>query len=345
MDRTRAIATASDGNAAEAAMALLAKGNAVDAVVAGVFGAAAGSASVLLGPVHILFGGAGLGLRVVDGRVRQPGKGAPRPRGFTSDQPIAPASRVGVSALPAALAAALASSGTATLAQAMGPAVASASGPRKELLQRISRRGPSALASEPIAGEIVAMCGRVAGGLVTVDDLDAVLPAISPAEEVSLAGPARKATLVPWRRPAITERDTEVEARAASHVEVVAATDHRGLFAIACYERPEDGVAIEALGVTAPFVASPVLRGQARVRPGVPIVTAAPIALLRTSTEGAMDVAIAVARDADAERALGQVIDDWSREGSAPAPSYRGRGSLVGVVGSKSGASLLARQG
>src|SRR5580693_5893890 len=99
--RHQALATASEGSAAEAASAMLVKGNAVDAVVAGVFAAAGAGASVLLGPVQIVFGGAGLGLRAVDGRVRQPGKGAPRPRGFTPEQTVAPAARVGVPALPA----------------------------------------------------------------------------------------------------------------------------------------------------------------------------------------------------------------------------------------------------
>src|SRR5580704_7019434 len=150
MERVRAVATASEGVAAEAAIATLAKGNAVDAVVAGVFAAAAASPSVLLGPVQVLFGGAGLGLRAVDGRVRQAGKGAPRPRGFTPDQGVAPAARVGISALPAALAAAIASSGALTLAQVMAPAVAQASGARKDLLRKIAQRGPAALAAEAV---------------------------------------------------------------------------------------------------------------------------------------------------------------------------------------------------
>ena len=71
-----------------AAEELLGKGNAVDAVVAGVFAAAAISPGVLLGPVQILVGGAGAGLLAIDGRVRQPGIGAPRPRGFTTGDDI-----------------------------------------------------------------------------------------------------------------------------------------------------------------------------------------------------------------------------------------------------------------
>ena len=346
MARTRAVATASEGSAAEAATALLVKGNAVDAVVAGVFAAAASSPSVLLGPVQVLFGGAGLGLRAVDGRVRQAGKGAPRPRGFTPDQTIAPAARVGVPALPAALAAALASSGAMTLAQVMAPAIAGASPARKEVLRAIAQRGASALSAEAIAGEIIAVCGRIAGGVLTRDDMEAVMPAIIAVQEVALPGPTRRAAVVPWREATLVPGRAEpAPSIPATHVHVVAAADHRGLLAVACYERPDEGVAIEGLGLVAPFTASPVLRGQTRVRPGVPVPAAAPIALVRTVTEAALDVALSITGDPEGESALGELLDAWSREPDALAPTYLGAGALIGLIKGKGGASLLARRG
>ena len=79
-----------------AAEEVLRKGNAVDAAIAAVFAAAALSPGVLLGPVQLLVGGGGAGLRAFDGRVRQPGIGAPRPRGFTSDEEIPSSARIGV---------------------------------------------------------------------------------------------------------------------------------------------------------------------------------------------------------------------------------------------------------
>jgi hypothetical protein len=341
---SQALATASEGGAAEAANAVLVKGNAVDAVVAGVFAAAATSASVLLGPVQILFGGAGLGLRAVDGRVRQAGKGAPRPRGFTSEQEIAPAARVGISALPAALAAALASSGQMTLNQVLAPAIAEApTGPRKDLLRKIARQGPSALVAEDTAGEIVAVCGRIAGGLVTRDDLDAIMPAIVAVEERVLRGSARRAAFIPWREEATL--DQSEPSLPGDNVQVVAAIDHRGLVAVACYQRPERGVAIDSLGLVAPFTASPVLRGETRVRPGTPVPAAAPIALVRTVTEAALDMAIALAGDPDSERALGEALHAWSAEGEdAWSPSYAGSGLLIGVARSGSNVSALSRR-
>jgi gamma-glutamyltranspeptidase/glutathione hydrolase len=338
----RAVSTASEGHAAEAASALLAKGNAVDAVVAGVFAAAAASRGVLLGPVQMLFGGAGLGLRAVDGRTRQPGKGAPRPRGFTESQAIAPAARVGVPALPAALVAAHASSGSATLAQVMAPAIAAAHGARKDVLKRVAQRGPSALSEERFAGEVVAVCGRVAGGLVTRDDLEAVLPQILPTTEDPLRGPARLAAFVPW----LERGEGEGHPANASRVQAVAAADHRGLLAVACYELAEDGVAIDALELLAPFTASPVLRGETRVKPGAPSPAAAPIALVRTASEGALDVALAVAGDADGEGALRAALHAWSAEpleALTPRPPYAGAGTLLGVTKTKRGATLIAR--
>jgi hypothetical protein len=343
MERTRALATASEGSAAEAATTTLVKGNAVDAVVAAVFAAAASSPSVLLGPVQILFGGAGLGLRAVDGRVRQAGKGAPRPRGFTAEQQVAPAARVGVPTLAAALAAAVASSGQLTLAQVMAPAIAMADGPRKDLLRKIAQRGPSAIAAEAIAGELIAVCGRIAGGLLTRDDLEAILPAIVAAREVPFEGSVRQVAFVPWREAALSGARSEA-ALPGAHVHVVAASDHKGLVAVACYERPEEGVTVEPLGLVAPFTASPVLRGQTRVAPGTPAAAAAPLALVRTTTESAIDMALAIACDPDAERALGDALALWSKDADQLAPAYERQGTLIGVMRTKNAVSLLARR-
>jgi len=336
MARTRAVASASEGHVADAAAALLTRGNAVDAVVAGVFAAAAGAPGVLLGPVQILFGGAGLGLRAVDGRVRQAGKGSPRPRGFTEDQLIAPAARVGVPALPAALAAALASSGASTLAQVMAPAIAMAEGARRDVLKRIAQRGPSALLDESIAGELVNSCGRVAGGLLSRDDIDGVLPALIAATESERT--KRPTAFVPWRDDG---RKTG-EPKSAAHVHVVAASDHRGLVAVACYERRDDGVAIAALSLVAPFVASPVLRGQTRVKPGEPAPSPAPIALVRSADHTMFELALGVANDAHGDDVLDEVLAAFAAS-DALAPTYAGLGTLIGVARGADGASILAR--
>jgi hypothetical protein len=344
MARTRAVAMASEGSAADAATAALVKGNAVDAVIAGVFAAAATSPSVLLGPVQILLGGGGLGLRAVDGRVRQAGKGAPRPRGFTPEQGVAPAARVGVPTLPAALAAALASSGALTLAQVMAPAIAQAEGARKDLLRRIAQHGPSAVASEGIAGELIAVCGRVAGGLLTRDDLEAALPVIVAAREVTLHDSTRQAAFVPWQEAVVAGKRSEASLL-GTHVHAIAAVDHRGVVAAACYERPDEGIPVESLGLVAPFTASPVLRGKPRVRPGAPVPAPAPLALIRSTTESALDMALAIACDPDAEQALAEALDAWSKDAYDAAPAYEGQGALIGVLRTNGAVSALARRG
>jgi gamma-glutamyltranspeptidase len=180
--RARALAVASDPVAAAAATELLVRGNAVDAIVAGVLAAAGEHPGVLLGPVQILVGGPGVGLRAIDGRVRQPGKGVARPRGFLPEDTIPRAARVGVPALPAALAAALASFGKSTSWQVASHGLdrASAVPARKAVLARLAQRGPSALADDQIAGDLIAAVGRHAGGVVSLQDLEELRPTLDP---------------------------------------------------------------------------------------------------------------------------------------------------------------------
>src|SRR5581483_10997081 len=82
---TQKAAAATDRYVAAAARDALAQGNAVDAVLTAVLVAAARSPAVFLGSLQVLVGGAGAGLLAIDGRVRQPGAGVPRPRGFVGD--------------------------------------------------------------------------------------------------------------------------------------------------------------------------------------------------------------------------------------------------------------------
>jgi hypothetical protein len=291
-------AAASEPHVAEAAREVLARSNAVDAVVAGVLMAAAESPGVLLGPVQLLAGGSGAGLIAIDGRVRQPGFGVQRPRGFLADEAIPDAARVGVPALPAALATALASLGVMTLLRAAGPALARArsrSPERAQLLGAIARRGAPALAEDSIASELAAVAGRAARGLLTPDDLAAVRPVLVRCDErtLGLSGALR----APWRG----EADPE-----ASATHVVAAIDARGLAAVACYEVTIEGVAVPALGLVAPRCASPVLRGKPRVPPGEARPAAAPIAL--RARRGIVDLALGVAAVANADEALDAVL-------------------------------------
>ncbi|HEV3190359.1 MAG TPA: hypothetical protein VGY54_07665 [Polyangiaceae bacterium] len=288
------VAASSEAHVADAARDALRGGNAVDAVIVGVLLAAAESPGVLLGPLQMMAGGAGSGLFAIDGRVRQPGRGVARPRGFVLDEHVPEASRIGVPCLPAALAAAAGLLGTVTLRRAARPAVAWARARHPErapVLEAVARRGAPAMADDPLAAELTAAAGRASGGLLTRDDLESVRPVVVRCAERGLDPSGVLAA--PW---------IGSENHDASWTHIVAASDGRGLMAIACYETKSDGLAISGLGVVAPFYAAPVMRGKTRVAPGTARPAAAPMALrLRKSH---VDAALGLAAAADAEEVL-----------------------------------------
>jgi hypothetical protein len=331
---------ASDEAVADAARALVPRGNAVDVLAGAILAAGGLYPSVFFGPAIVLIGGAGAGLLAVDGRTRQPGLGSPRPRGFRPADTVPAASRVGVPALPAALLAAVTTYGKLSVAAVMGPAVEAArskSAARVKLLERFAQRGPSALADEVVSTEIIEAAGRLAGGLVSVRDLEEVRPEVVTARAQVLGG--RRVVCSPWDAGAV--RKPSERGLPASDVRVVVAFDRNGLFAVGCYAVPRDGVAVEAFDVLLPWTASPVLRGKQRVVPGEPRPAAAPILLGQAG--GTIDLAVGIGSTEDAEAALGRWIQsytpqaDLEREASLPV-------GLVGVqrVGDREVTPLLA---
>ncbi len=338
----RNVATASNGDVAQAASTAFPGGNAVDAVVTGVFAAAAVSPSVLLGPVQILVGGAGTGLRAIDGRTRQPGLGVPRPRGFRDEDPVPDAARVGVPALPSALAAALATCGSQTLSRVMTPALelARGSAARRAFLKRLSQRGPGYLCEDAIAEELLAAAGRVAGGVLTLEDLQAVRPTIDVLEPSSFFGVP--AVFAPWAAAALEGRVDSLDD--ASNVQLVAAADDRGVVAIACYEVRSQCVVIDELGLEAPPTAAPVLRGQSRVKPGEPRAAAAPIALV--ASEGSIDIALGFSGVGNAELMLAQLLrriasaETLDAAIRAPRASHEGTGDEASPFATNVGLAL-----
>lgn len=291
---TRA-AAGSEAHVAQAARDAVEHGNAVDAVVTAVLVAAAESPSVLLGPVQLLVGGAGAGLMAIDGRVRQPGLGVPRPRGVVAGATVPLPARVGVPGLPAALAIALASLGSISMSKAAGPAVERArarSAERGATLRSLARRGAAAMTDDAIADELTAVAGRAAGGTITREDLNALRPGVITCEDPGDEG----IVYVPWASAGAD----------ASTTHVVAAADARGRVAVACYEAPLDGLPVPHLGLVLPAFASPVMRGETRVRPGEPCPCSAPIAL--RARKGLVDLAMGVAETSDAEAALATIL-------------------------------------
>jgi hypothetical protein len=316
-------AAASEPHVAQAARDVLAygshgsrgsQGNAVDAVMAGVLLAAAESPSVLLGPLQVLVGGRGVGLRAIDGRLRQPGVGLPRPRGFLAGEAVPAAARVAVPMLPAAVASAIASLGSATQRRVAGPALERAracSEERARLLEAFAARGASVFLDEAVAGELMAAAGRAARGLLTIEDLESVRPEILSCDDRSLE-PTGVWT-VPWR--SLEPMASPMDARST---QVVAAADAQGLMAVACYEAPVDGLAIGPLGLVAPAFAVPVMRGERRTRPGEPCATPAPIALRMLL--GITDFAVGLAGALDPEATLDRLISAVATALATPAP-------------------------
>jgi hypothetical protein len=329
----RRAAAASEPHAAQAARDVIERGSAVDAVVAGILAAAAESPTVFFGPVQILVAGGGAGLVAIDGRVRQPGRGVQRPRGFLADETIPAAARVGVSALPAALTAAVASFGSMSMLRVAGPALAIAtvrSPERASLLETFARRGAQSVSEGDIATELIAAAGRASRGVLTTDDLATIRPEVVRFEERRLGASGILAP--PWVASAGVD---------ASFTHVVAAGDARGMLAIACYEVPAEGMTVAALGVALPAFAHPVMRGQTRVTPGAALDAAAPIVLRARRGVADLAIGVAAARDAeDAVRTTVAALDETTALAQALVALPAGR--PIAIAKGDDGARVLA---
>jgi hypothetical protein len=281
--RTRAV-VASDPAVAEVATEQLAAGaSAVSAVAAAFFAAAGAHPGTLLGPVSVLVAGIGEGSRAFDGRVGQPGLGAPRPRGFQPGQPVPLSARVGVPLGVLAVLVACARHGGAARASILRGGVVAAkragASARAALLERIAEAGPVALQEAAFARPFVRIAGRSEGGLLTEQDLGAI-PSVDCAarERPSVAGALVE---VPWAGEGANEGRHDSLGDGA----VVMAVDSRAVFAVLTYRRVTEGAAIDDLQLIAPCLAEPVMRGVPRVRPGVRLPAPAPIALRRDSQQ------------------------------------------------------------
>lgn len=283
------------------AAATLGRSNAVDVVVGGLFAYAAVEASLLLGPVQILVGGPGAGLQAIDGRVRQPGLGAPRPRGFVPGESIPAVASVGVPCFSAAVLSALAAYGTRTINQAVSPAIDVAKGhddARAKMIAQVARHGPTFLQRPEVGPLLLERFGRLAGGLLTSDDLIATAPTV---ETV----PIYKAEGNGEARPEFALLPNAASARnaGATRLALLMAVDAHGLFCTAVAEIHAEALQIEELGLSAPRLAEPVLRGEPRITPGTARPSSAPIALvghrsvweLALATSGPIDRALASA--------------------------------------------------
>lgn len=286
--RARAAVIASDQLAEESAQEFLAAGgSALGAVTAGFFAAAGAYAGVLFGPVSLLTVGVGVGARAFDGRLRQPGLGAKRPRGFTRTETIPDAARLAVPASVDALMVALAYDGQSpgsVLRSAIVRAERSGAEARVALYRRIRAVGAAAMTEPPVVRAVLHVAGASEGGLVTPSDLKPARELDHPASSRVVDGGAL--VEVPWAETGASARDLEALGAGG----VILAVDVRGVFAALAFRRVTDGLSIDELDQEAPLAAVPVERGVARVAPGTPLECPAPIAVRLDGSGKAVEV-------------------------------------------------------
>ncbi len=239
--------------------ATLAGASPLQAALTGYFAAAGMHAGVLLGPLTVLLFGFGA-RRVFDGRLRQPGRGAKRPRGFLPEEAIPSAARVAIPAGPTAAFVALAYDTSSTIAQLTKPGVAIAKKQgalgRAAALDRLGRVGPRGFADPQLRQPLIHQAGVTERGLVTPDDFEELgVLDLACAEHPTPAGTQLS---VPWDCPNLPQ-------------ESIIVVDHRGTAVAIAYQQTMTGVEIPALELLAPSAAQPVMRGVSRVTPGTPL--------------------------------------------------------------------------
>jgi len=304
-----ALAISSNKSAEHAASAVLDNtGTAADAVIAGFLAHAGSDPGVLLSPVVALVAGVGAGARVIDGRNLQPGKGAPRPRGWKTEAEVPDAARIGVPRSFGVMTLLHASRGRTGMAQLVKPGVLAAenagAAARASLLKRFGTSGQTVLRADEFVGAMVAAAGPVVGGALTAEDLESALPEDVPAASATVGADTTVLGL-PWDAPLGRFPDAEV----------ILASDGRGIVVVLAYvpSRFEDGVLVPELGIVAGKHAHPVRRGVPRTKPGTPLDMPAPIAI---ATRAGMATAVAMLGKTSVQAdALAGVIDAWSTDG------------------------------
>jgi hypothetical protein len=286
--RTRATALATEQAVEDAARRELQRSeSAVAAVVAGFFVAAGIHADVLLGPMTLLIAGVGSGGRVFDGRLRQPGLEAKRPRGLLAGEAVPAAARVALPTTVPALSVALAYDRGATLTALARLGSDAARGveaeSRARVLERIAEVGTAALTDTTFMRPLLHVASPSEGGLLSPADFAAASDVSVPAAERHVEGSL-------WLEPPWAEADAPTNAIALT--EAVCAVDAQGAFAALSYSRIGSGLRVDALELVAPLAATPVERGRPRVRPGERIPARAPLAVVCDATGAPREVRV-----------------------------------------------------
>lgn len=248
----------------DAAWGVLEKGgSALKAALTGFFLAAAEDPRVLWSPLVLLMGGMGTGVRVFDGRARQPGSGVKRPRGFLPGEDVPLAARAAVPAGITALAVACAYDSGTSLLSCVRPGVQAAkklgmSG-RATLLDLIASHGAGVLLSSRVKRAWLGQLGPAQGGLMGHEDL-------IPPTEVDQAAARLESCWVP---PFEALQGTEMGRTHDEHL--IVSADSQGQMIALAFRPLENHLLLEPFEVAVPLLAQPVLRGVSRLSPGTPL--------------------------------------------------------------------------
>jgi gamma-glutamyltranspeptidase/glutathione hydrolase len=224
--------------------------------------------------------GVGVGARVFDGRLCQPGLATKRPRGFRAGESIPDAARIAVPTSVQAALVALSYESDLTVRSVMkagiGHAERSGAKSRVELLRRIRAVGAAALQESSFVRPLLHVGGVAEGGLLTQADFTHVRDVDQPAAARSLPSGV-------FYEPGYA-REGNVSADGPIGCALLT-IDFRGIVVVASYYRTMSGLLIDDLEVEVPLVAIPVERGVPRVSPGAPLPTPAPIGVV-TGSDG-----------------------------------------------------------
>lgn len=258
--------------AREAAEACLRDGGAaVDAAIAAFFALAGVTPWGLLAPVSFVVAGSGAGVRFVDGRARQPGKGIERPVRFADPASVPTFARASVPGSLGAIATAAAMFGTQTLAAlaAYGskPAKKLGATERAALLVRVGAAKAWALQDRSFGAELAERVPRFEGALLGPDDLELGSVEVCPREpSLSIAG--LQAVVAPW------------DEQAPEHPRVIVLVAHRGMSAGLVVEHVPRSIPMFEGQIELPALAAPILKGVPRLKAGAPLPMRAPLAVL-----------------------------------------------------------------
>ncbi len=286
-------AVASETAAQEAARAYLqAGGDALGAVVTGFFAAAGQDAGVLLGSVGLLIAQVGGGVRAFDGRTRQPGLEARRPRGLNPEDTAPLAARAAAPTSIPALLVALRYGQQLPMAKILSPGITLAKQHgcerRAAVLEQIQRLGAAALAAPAISRALIHVAGPSEGGALGAADLAAIPEIDHPARssEQLRSAPWEHELPDPERMP-----DNDWTGQ-LERQQGLCACDLRGGVAALCYDRPSRGLEVAELELLLPLNAVPPRRGVARIPPGSFL--PAPTPLVIELSPGAVPLAASV---------------------------------------------------